>query len=164
MPFFVQDASFCPVGTESKPLGLEEQSVTNEQREKIKALRHQGYGYTAIANSIGLSKGSVKAYCRTHGLAGEMAEAHKLSEVPVQLCQNCGKVLVQKPGTKQRKFCSPECRTAWWNTHPEAVQQKAIYTYSCQQCGKDFTAYGNSKRKYCSHSCYIAARFKGGEA
>lgn len=30
--------------------------MTNEQREKITALRHQGFGYTAIANSVGLSK------------------------------------------------------------------------------------------------------------
>ena len=33
--------------------------MTNEQREKITALRHQGFGYTAIANSVGLSKDSV---------------------------------------------------------------------------------------------------------
>ena len=35
--------------------------MTNEQREKITDLRHQGFGYTAIANSVGLSKDSVKA-------------------------------------------------------------------------------------------------------
>ena len=46
--------------------------MTNEQRMKITNLRHQGYGYTAIANAVGLSKDSVKAYCRNHGLAGEV--------------------------------------------------------------------------------------------
>ena len=30
-------------------------------------------------------------------------------------------------------------------------------------CGKPFTVYGNSKRKYCSHECYIRNRFKGGD-
>ena len=146
------------------PLGLEELSVTNEQREKITALRHQGFGYTAIANSVGLSKDSVKAYCRTHGLAGEKADSHTLAEIPTQLCQNCGKMLVQLPGRKTKKFCSPECRTTWWNAHPEAVKQKAVYTFTCPECGKEFTAYGNAKRKYCSHDCYITARFKGGDA
>lgn len=100
--------------------------MTNEQREKITALRHQGFGYTAIANSVGLSKDSVKAYCRTHGLAGEKAESHTLAAVPTQLCQNCSKMLVQLPGRKTKKFCSPECRTAWWNAHPEAVKQKLV--------------------------------------
>lgn len=50
------------------------------------------------------------------------------------------------------------------NAHPEAVKQKAVYTFTCPECGKEFTAYGNAKRKYCSHDCYIAARFKGGDA
>lgn len=146
------------------PLGLEDNLMTNEQREKITALRHQGYGYTAIANSVGLSKDSVKAYCRSHCLAGEKAEKHSLAKVPTQLCLNCGKVLIQHPGRKQKKFCCPECRTAWWNAHPEAVKQKAVYTFTCPKCKKEFTAYGNAKRKYCSHGCYIAARFKGGDA
>ena len=134
--------------------------MTNEQREKITVLRNQGFGYTAIANSVGLSKDSVKAYCRTHGLAGEKAESHSLAEVPTQLCLNCGKTLIQLPGRKQKKFCCSECRTAWWNAHPETVKQKAVYTFTCPECGKEFTAYGNAKRKYCSHDCYIAARFK----
>ena len=119
--------------------------MTNEQREKITTLRHQGFGYTAIANSVGLSKDSVKAYCRSHGLAGEKAESHSLAEVPTQLCLNCGKTLIQIPGRKQKKFCCPECRTAWWNAHPEAVKQKAVYTFTCPECGKEFTAYGNAK-------------------
>jgi len=76
--------------------------MTNEQREKITALRHQGFGYTAIANNVGLSKDSVKAYCRSHGLAGEKAESHTLVDVPTQLCLNCGKELVQQSGRKQR--------------------------------------------------------------
>ena len=138
--------------------------MTNEQREKITVLRQQKFGYTAIANSVGLSKDSVKAYCRAHGLAGEKAESHTLEAVPTQLCQNCGKMLVQFHGRKTKKFCSPECRIAWWNAHPEAVKQKAVYKFTCPECGKDFTAYGNANRKYCSHDCYIVARFKGGDA
>lgn len=39
----------------------------------------------------------------------------------------------------------------------------AADSFTCAECGKPFTAYGNSKRKYCCHTCYIAARFKGGE-
>ena len=28
--------------------------------------------------------------------------------------------------------------------------------------GREFTAYGNSRWKYCSHACYIKDRFGGG--
>ena len=48
--------------------------MTNEQRIRIRELRAQGFGYTSIAKAVGLSKDSVKAFCRNHGLAGIKAE------------------------------------------------------------------------------------------
>ena len=33
------------------------------------------------------------------------------------------------------------------------------YKLKCAYCGKDFISYGNKKRKYCSHYCYIHDRF-----
>ena len=36
------------------------------------------------------------------------------------------------------------------------MKRKAVYTYTCPACGKKFTVYGNSHRKFCSHACYIA--------
>ena len=50
----------------------------------------------------------------------------------------------------------------WWTEHPERIRQKAVYEFICAKCGRAFTAYGNKKRKYCSHECYIADRFGGG--
>ena len=35
------------------------------------------------------------------------------------------------------------------------VNKKAFYTLTCKHCGKEFTAYGNQKRVYCCHDCYI---------
>ena len=43
----------------------------------------------------------------------------------------------------------------------ELVKRKAVYTFTCPACGKEFTVYGNSHRKFCSHACYIAYRFGG---
>jgi hypothetical protein len=40
--------------------------------------------------------------------------------------------------------------------------KKAYYFQFCQFCGAEFAAYGNCNRKYCSHECYINARFKNG--
>jgi len=140
-----------------------EESMTSEQRMKITDMRNRGYGYMAIANAVGLSKDSVKAFCRSHGLAGVKAD-NAATEPPIvdnTCCLNCGAPLTHLPGTKRKKFCSPVCRQAWWNTHPEEVKRKAIYQYICPSCGKPFTAYGNAGRKYCSHACYIAYRYAG---
>ena len=140
-----------------------EDNMTNEQRERITALRHQGHGYTTIANAVGLSKDSVKAFCRNHGRAGVKAEC-KDEDVPADnTCVNCGAPLVQRPGVKKKKFCNSACRQTWWNTHPAQVNRKALYPFTCPACGKAFTAYGNNHRKYCSRDCYVADRFKGGD-
>ena len=69
----------------------------------------------------------------------------------------------QNPGRKKKRFCSDSCRMKWWNSHMDKVKRKAIYEFTCLHCGRTFTAYGNSGRKYCSHDCYIEERF-GGQA
>lgn len=164
--FFSQKADHFgispPVGSEGQVFRLEV-NMTNEQRTKITRLRHQGYGYTAIANAVGLSKDSVKAYCRKHGLGGKVASTHTLSEVPPDVCLCCGKQIIQRPKVKKRKFCSSDCRINWYKANPDCLHLKAVYEYVCPTCGKHFSAYGNSHRKYCSHTCYIAGRFRGGD-
>ena len=44
--------------------------MTNEQKIKIKQLRLEGMGYTTVAKTLGLSKETVKSFCRRNGLAG----------------------------------------------------------------------------------------------
>ncbi|MCD2436127.1 hypothetical protein LQE88_09040 [Acidaminococcus sp. NSJ-142] len=43
----------------------------------------------------------------------------------------------------------------------DLVKRKAVYTFTCPASGKEFTIYGNRRRKFCSHACYIAYRFRG---
>lgn len=133
--------------------------MTNEQKEKIIEFREQGYGYSSIASALGLTKNQVSAFCRRNRLSGEKGSGDALSVTDV--CRNCGKPLTQPIKKKPIKFCCKECRTAWWNSHQDKVNRKALYSYTCPHCGKAFTAYGNSHRKYCSHACYIAERFGG---
>ena len=104
--------------------------MTNQQREKITELRVRGLGYTAIANAVGLSKDSVKAYCRSHHL-GKNTD-HSADYSPAQLCLHCGKELVHTPGKREKKFCCPECRQAWWNSHPQEVRRRAVYSFTCR--------------------------------
>ena len=130
--------------------------MDNIQKQTITELRQQGLGFAEIAGKLHLPRDTVKSFCyRNKIIIGASDDIDK--------CRNCGTPLTQTKGTKKRVFCSPECRTKWWHTHPEHIRQKAVYGFVCAGCGKHFKAYGNNHRKYCSHACYINARFKGGD-
>lgn len=43
------------------------------------------------------------------------------------------------------------------------INQDCEESIRCPHCGKEFHIYGDKRRKYCSHECYIADRFKGGD-
>ena len=44
--------------------------MTNKQRQQIKTLRYQGFGYKQIANTVGLSRDTIRGYCKRNGLRG----------------------------------------------------------------------------------------------
>ena len=143
--------------------------MTNEQKLQIEDMRKQSCGYSVIARTLNLSVSAVKGYCQRNHLDGFRAETP--AAVVVQepsadndgdFCKQCGKMLVQKSHTKTALFCCGSCRQKWWNSHLDQVNRKAVYQFICICCGKEFTAYGNKHRKYCSHECYINARFRGG--
>ncbi|MGI6736686.1 MAG: RNA polymerase subunit sigma-70 [Anaerovoracaceae bacterium] len=137
--------------------------MNTEQKKQIRSLRKEGYGYTSIAHVLGLTKSQVSAYCRRNDLSGRLADLNDGNTPGETYCLCCGKKLTQIPGRKEIKFCSDACRLRWWNSHPDDINRKAFYTFTCACCGKTFTAYGNRHRKYCSHACYIQDRFKGGD-
>ncbi len=83
----------------------------------------------------------------------------KQEPVLVGRCKNCDKEIFQEPHMKKKKFCCDKCRNLWWNSHLDQVNRKAIYHFTCPQCSTEFEVYGNSRRKYCCHECYIKARF-----
>ena len=133
--------------------------LTETQKAVIRRLRSGGLGYKAIADRLSISRETVRSCCNR---SPSCADSIENPPDCIDVCKNCGKPVFQVPGTRRRLFCSGSCRQAWWNAHPEAVNRKAVYPFNCAHCGQSFTAYGNKKRKYCSHACYIAARF--GEA
>lgn len=127
--------------------------MTKKEKECVRFLRGEGYGYLAIATRLGISLNTVKSFCRRNGLGG-------IAEKPDrQTCRQCGKPLAQEPKRPARKYCSEACRRIWWKEHSHLINKKAFYSLTCAHCGKEFQSYGNQKRKYCSHPCYIAARF-----
>lgn len=92
-------------------LGLEENSMTDWQREQIRILRLQGVSYVKIGEQLGISDNTVRSFCRRSGLGDSAKNA--------AACKQCGKLIKIIPKQKPKKFCSDACRTAWWKSHPE---------------------------------------------
>lgn len=134
-------------------------SMTDFQKKKIADLREKGFGYLRIAKMLGISPNTIKSYCRRNNLQGRRGVIGTDMPVGQVFCKRCGSLLSVSPNQKSRKFCSDSCRLAWWKDHPELLNKKAFYQFNCACCGSSFDSYGNKKRKYCSHSCYIKARF-----
>lgn len=131
--------------------------MTYEQKMLIISLRNEGLGYKKVADKLGISENTVKSFCR------RQKNLMQPQEPGSSVCKCCGAPIKQTPGRKEKKFCSDKCRMKWWNSHPELVERKAVYEMVCPNCGKRFSVYGNAKRKYCSHECYVAHRFGGGD-
>lgn len=126
--------------------------MTNTEKIKINELRKQGYGYKKIAKELSMTISVVRHVCNTL----------KDEDLLVGNCKNCGKKIKSIKGKKQKKFCSDKCRWDWWNNHQKEVNKKSYYTQNCKYCSKEFTVYGNSKRIYCCHECYVKAKLSKG--
>lgn len=133
--------------------------MTKEQTTIINSLRSQGFGYKRIADRTGISANTIKSYLRRIDLPVTVASVSSDSHI----CKNCGAAVQQTIGRKEKKFCSDKCRNQWWNAHSDLIRRKAFYPFTCAHCGKETIAYGDAHRKYCSHKCYLADRFGGGE-
>ncbi|HCX04873.1 MAG TPA: RNA polymerase subunit sigma-24 [Clostridiales bacterium] len=133
--------------------------MNDEQRQKIKAMRLQGFGYKRISDAIGLTRDSVRGYCRKNGLDGYGKELAKENKKVIEeeflfiLCCNCGAPLEQNKLGRKRKYCSMECKREWEKGHRKS------YIFHCEYCGKEFKSLGTKKRKYCNQECYTKDRF-----
>ncbi len=130
--------------------------MTDEQIKRITELREQGVGYGKIAQILDISLNTVKSFCQRNNLGGMRFPT---ANADIHFCKFCGKEVPQTSGRKLKKYCDDKCRLAYWNSHQDKVERKAIYEYTCPHCGKPFTAYGNAKRRYCSRICYFSACF-----
>lgn len=133
--------------------------MTDEQRNQIREYRANGMGYSKIAQALGLSENTVQSFCGRKGLGGVVAFTPNVTLTNMNVFECGGAEVIQNPGRKLKRFCSDICRNKWWNEHLDQVDRRANYKYVCPHCHKPFAAYGNSKRKYCSYSGYIADRF-----
>lgn len=138
--------------------------MTDNQKSQIIKLRAAGNGYGKISQTLGISLNTVKSFCRRNDINGNMAVELSVSLAgEMTACENCGREIQQIAKRKKKRFCCDKCRNEWWNSHLDQVKRKAVYNFRCPHCGKEFNIYGDKRRKYCSHECYIADRFKGGD-
>lgn len=129
------------------------------QKHMITELREKGFSYAKIAEAMRLSENSVKSYCQRNNLGGVRTTD---AELNTKLCAQCAKPIFT--ANKAKRFCSAKCRSAWWNAHTDKQDTANMKPVVCACCGKSFFCYICRPRKYCSHACYITARFKGGVA
>lgn len=132
--------------------------MTEEQKSAIIRCRNSGLGYATIAKDIpSRCRGVLQEEWPDREYGGEGTGHNRAVQG-----MRCG------PGSDQeyenQGVLLRGMSEKWWKEHPKMLNKKAVYTYTCAGCGRKFTAYGNSKRKYCSHACYIKDRFKGGGA
>lgn len=126
--------------------------MTDHEKQMITELWEQKLGYRKISKIVGISENTVKSFCN---------KERNIPERKKDACKECGKPLKQTKGKKRKIFCSDKCRMKWWNNHREQLNKKKTRELMCPGCGKPFPVYGNVKRKYCSHECYIRDRFGG---
>lgn len=128
--------------------------MTTDQKDKIAEMRKQGCTYAKIAKMLSISENTIKTYCRR-------ARFTEDAEKTVLVCKQCGKPIKVKDKHRARQFCSDQCRAAWWYVN-RGSKPRTEYHLTCANCGQAFVSVGSKSRKYCSHQCYIAARFGGG--
>lgn len=137
--------------------------MTDNQKAQIIKLRAAGNSYGKIAQALGISLNTVKSFCRRNAITkAKVDEFSPVTTGEITYCDNCGKAIQQIAKQKRKRFCCDKCRNAWWNRHLDQVKCQTVYDFKCPHCGKEFHIYGDKRRKYCSHTCYIADRFKGG--
>lgn len=123
--------------------------MTKEQKTLILHYREQHMTYRQIGEKLGLSPDTVKTFCRR-----KRAQSERTEESVQAQCRNCGAPVHPLPGRRERLFCSPACRTAYWRKH-NLLGGTPRY---CAGCGALLTG-GSASRKYCGHACYIRHRF-----
>jgi len=83
-------------------------------------------------------------------------------------CPICGKIFEPQNGQYSRKTCSKECGYEYRKLHGNTKKGKH-YPHlqrarigNCLVCGKEYRAtadFKTRKQKYCSHACYLKARW-----
>ena len=79
--------------------------------------------------------------------------AEMIRDMAFSFCPQCGTAIVPNHKGRPRKFCSPECRSRWNNTHPKPENWKTVRSKICPVCGKPVLQKVGGVRRFCSKEC-----------
>lgn len=122
--------------------------MTDKDKERIFELYKMGYGHKKISSILNLNANTVKSCVRRI----------PKSKIEICVCEECGKPITQTPHKKPKRFCSDDCRFAWWAKHKDLSNRPSSKVFICKYCGKEFLDNEKRERTYCSKSCFAAAR------
>ena len=131
--------------------------MTSEQEKQyIVAQRAMGKSFAQIGRELGRGESSIR-YVFNHCMSKEPKPDETTprmvmgTKIPgAAICNFCGKVFTKSTLGGKRSLCSDHCRNDWCN------EQKRHTPYSrvCEQCGREFTAFGNPHKRFCSRKCF----------
>lgn len=153
--------------------------MTDTEKRTAEKLRAEGYSYSMISETLGISLSTIKSHIRRKAKKEPKIESERNSSAnsailcltdsepttPQRLtdtgihCKRCGAALVNMPGHRQKTFCSKSCQERYWREHRNISLCESLVSCTCAGCGKEILDYEGRHRKYCSHQCYIAVRY-----
>ena len=136
----------------------ERYTMSAPEKSIITRMRENGATYTVIACHLNISPNTIKSFCQRKNIQPLMKQTDNSK---LHYCAQCGQPITQPEHRKQKRFCSDQCRSKWWNRHRQELSHKSAVITICACCGNRFGSYPQEHRKYCCHACYIQARFGG---
>lgn len=135
--------------------------MTEAEKSLLVKYRQQGKGCAEIARLLNVSANTVKSYMQRNRVVVDAAPAVPVAPVRPRIqkgcCKQCGITLTQAEHSREKQFCSDKCRLQWWHEHRGS--SKRAVEHICPECNRVFST--DRTQKYCSHECYILARFGG---
>lgn len=134
--------------------------MSEQEKQYIVKQRALGKSFVQIGRELGRGESSVR-YVFHH----IMDEGTKADEViPTAFlgtgtsgtpkCRYCGREFMRPALGGKQLFCSARCRNAWGNEQ----KRRTPYSRVCEQCGREFTAFGNPHKRFCSRKCFADSR------
>ena len=131
--------------------------MNERERNNILKLRAKGLSFLAIAETLGISVGTVKTVCSRNKAAVERLQ----QPIIERYCLECGALLENTVTGNNKRFCSKQCYYRWWQK--QAKNPRTAYKKVCPNCNNTFYVKSKKTQKYCSRACFYAARKAGCE-
>jgi len=130
--------------------------MSEQEKQYIVKQRTLGKSFVQIGRELGRGESSVR-YAFRHIMDKEPKADEIIPAVVLGAgtpttpkCKYCGRNFEKSAQGGKQLFCSARCRNAWGNEQKRRVP----YGRVCEQCGREFTAFGNPHKRFCSRKCF----------